>query len=240
MSNGNNRSVKLDARLSSAAEFVHGKSVADIGTDHALLPISLLITGKCTSAIASDINEGPLCRAKINAERYGLADKMVFCLADGLDGLPLDERSVSDIVICGMGGELIASIIAASDYPKKSGVRLIMQPMTHSADLRRYLAESGFRILDESLSEDDGRIYECIAAEYDGEKRTVTDAEAELGKANIERSVNDPLVVRHLISSYITVMRQIDGMKKGGLPTDDLDRLANEYRMIAERCGIEL
>lgn len=240
MNKENDKGVRLDDRLHAAASFVHGGSVADIGTDHALLPISLLLSGKCSSAIASDINEGPLMRAKLNAAKYGLNDRMVFCLADGLEKLPLEERGVSDIVICGMGGELIATIISASDYPKKSGVRLVLQPMTHSADLRRYLAESGFRTVDESLSEDDGRIYECIAAEYDGEMREISPAEAELGKVNIARGTENPLFEAHLVSSYTVLVRRIEGMKKGGLAVDFEANLAMEYKKIAERCGIRL
>ena len=128
----------LDSRLSLAASFVReGSVVADIGTDHAYIPIYLLLTNKSKSTIAADINEGPLERARINADRYGIRDGITFCLADGLSTLPLEEMGVTDIVICGMGGELIASIIDASEYAKKSGVRFILQPMSHAEKLRK-------------------------------------------------------------------------------------------------------
>ena len=116
MTKTNEKNIIPDGRLGRAADFVReGAVVADIGTDHAYLPIYLLLSGKIKFAVASDINRGPLDSAKRNAAKYGLTDKMRFTLANGLDGLPLEEDGVSDIVICGMGGELIAQIIAASE-----------------------------------------------------------------------------------------------------------------------------
>lgn len=234
-------SVSLDGRLQVAAEYVrNGGVVADIGTDHALLPISLLLSSRCRAAIVSDINRGPLDRAEANAEKYGVTDRISAFLADGLKTLPLEEHGVTDIVICGMGGELISSIIAASDYTKKSGVRLILQPMTRSADLRRYLAETGYDIIDETLVGSGSKIYECIAAEFDGRTRVISPAEAELGSVNIERGSENEYFGRFLRSSYILLCRRIDGMKKGGLSTKEAETLAVEYRKIAERCGIDL
>ena len=130
---------KLDDRMMSAASFVNrGDVVADVGTDHGYLPIYLILSGIIPFAVASDIREGPLGRARKNARKYGVDQKMKFELSDGLafleDGCPVD-----DIIICGMGGETIISIIEASDYPKKSGVRLILQPMTKAFELREYL-----------------------------------------------------------------------------------------------------
>lgn len=234
-------SVSLDGRLAAAADYVkRGGVVADIGTDHAFLPISLLLSGKCKAAVVSDINRGPLDCAKSNADKYGVTEKMEFFLADGLKDLPLDEYGVTDIVICGMGGELITSIIAASEYPKKTGVRLVLQPMTHSADLRRYLASEGYCTVDETLVESGNKIYECIAAEYDGTARSITPAEAELGAHNIDRAFNNELFVGFFLSSYILLCRRIDGMKKGGLSTEKEEELVCEYRNIAERFGIDI
>ena len=182
------RTLTLDSRLSCAASFVRdGAVVADIGTDHAYIPIYLLERGIARFAIASDINRGPLERARKNASEYGLADKMRFTLANGLEGIEPEREGVTDIVICGMGGELIASIIGASEYTKKDGVKLILQPMSCAAELREFLAKNGYRIADEQLCRAAGKIYTCILAEYDGVVREYGELSLMLGEHNIAR-----------------------------------------------------
>jgi len=100
---------KPDGRLMSAAPFVRGGVIADIGTDHAYLPVWLLLTGRVQGAVATDIREGPLRTAARTVERYGLSGKISLILADGLAGI--EKYHPDDIIIFGMGGELIASII---------------------------------------------------------------------------------------------------------------------------------
>ena len=86
--------IKLDPRLSCAAEMVRRDSVvADIGTDHAYIPVYLLTNGISRFAIASDINKGPLGRARLSADKYGVSDKMRFTLADGLHFIYARESS---------------------------------------------------------------------------------------------------------------------------------------------------
>ena len=99
-----------NARLASAAELVRQNAIfADIGTDHAYLPLFLLESGRINFAYCSDINEGPLASARKNAEERGMVDKMDFILTDG--ATVLRDRGITDYAICGMGGELIADII---------------------------------------------------------------------------------------------------------------------------------
>ena len=180
----------LDGRLKSVADFVRdGACVADIGTDHAYLPVWLVLSGRARSAIASDIVEGPVARAAANVARYGVGDRVSVIRADGLAGIK--NSPVTDIVVAGMGGELIAKIISAAGWVRKEGYRLILQPMTHSEILRRELLASGFFILDEalSLSADGKKLYVTICAEYKGGDLTGDWSEGELllGKSNIDR-----------------------------------------------------
>ena len=178
----------LDERLSCAASFVRQDSVtADVGTDHAYLPVSLLLRGVSRFAVASDIHRGPLERARQNAAKYGVSDRMRFVLADGLAGVEPEREGVTDIVICGMGGELMARIVGESAYTRRKGVRLILQPMSAADDLRLFLAEAGYRIDDERLCRAAGKLYACLCAEYDGVRRTFTPAELLLGARNIEK-----------------------------------------------------
>lgn len=208
----------LDGRLSCAASFVRKDSVVcDVGTDHAYLPVNLIQRGIAVRAVACDINEGPLERARWSAAKYGVTDKIRFVLADGLDGVQPEKDGVNEIIICGMGGELIARIVDASSYTRMPEVRLILQPMTCAPELRQYLWDNGFRILEERLCEAAGKIYTCIHAAYDGEVRTYTPAELILGKSNIEK--REPLFDSYAKNTIRRLKTQIDGMKKGGLDT---------------------
>ena len=172
--------IKVGERLLSASRFVRqGAYFADIGTDHAYLPVFLLLEGKISRAVCSDINAGPLEVAKKNAEEYGVSGKVDFVLTDGAGAL--SGRGITDYAICGMGGELIADIIERAPQLRDVGVRLILQPMSREGILRRYLAESGFSIIGESYSYDGGKYYISMAVEYTGEKRVISDCCAEFG-----------------------------------------------------------
>lgn len=170
----------LNSRLRSAAGFVRqGAVFADIGTDHAYLPIFLLSEGRISSAHLSDINEGPLESARRNVMEAGYLDKSRFYLTDGAEAL--SGLGITDFAICGMGGELIADIIEAAPHLANENINLILQPMTRQAYLRTYLASHGFIILDESYSYDSGKYYVCIMARYSGGVRQISPSEAEIG-----------------------------------------------------------
>lgn len=208
----------LDNRLACAASMVRDNAVvADIGTDHAYLPVYLLKTGKISRAVASDINIGPLRRAMLNAEKYGVAEQISFIQSDGLQAVDAGGEAVDcvdDIVICGMGGELIAKIINTSRCAKKSGVRLILQPMSSVYELRAYLADSGFCITDERLCKAGGKIYTCMCAHYDGLRREFSVTELLLGKRNIE---NGDLLFSEYAEQILKKLGvRIAGLERGG------------------------
>jgi len=183
---------KLDSRLMTAVKYLRkGKRLADIGTDHAYLPIYAVSGGYSSFAVASDINKGPTDRARINVSGCGLTDKITVLCTDGLHGI--EKYEPDDIAIFGMGGELIAKIIDGAPFVKTEGIRLILQPMSCSDVLRRYLAENGFNIIGETLSTEGGKLYVTICCEYSGEFHTLTNAEAILGKYNIENAIGNPL-----------------------------------------------
>lgn len=233
-----NKNIRIDSRLSLAASFVRrGGVAADIGTDHAYIPIYLLENGISPYAIASDINEGPLSRAKENAKLHGVYDKIYFGLTDGLDGLPLSEKEVCDIVICGMGGELIARIVDDCSYALREGVNLILQPMSSIGELRYYLAKKGFKTLDEGICKSQGKIYQCINCTYTGEPCTLTEAEALIGKVNIERGRENPLF-EELITNLINRTKFIIvGKEKGSGDAMSDKMLLAELEEIYNRRG---
>lgn len=229
--------IKLDERLKTAAAFVRdGVVAADIGTDHGYIPISLILSGRCPFVYATDVNRGPLEKAEQNARHYGVTDRMATVLSDGLcfiDEGKTDERyPVGDIIICGMGGELIARIIDDSPYTRRSDVRLVLQPMTMADKLRQYLASSGFVTIDERLCTAAGKAYTVICACYDGQVRDISDAEAVLGEKNIERG--GELFLRYASEQMEKVKTKADGLKTGGYDASAEERLYNEIKSISE------
>lgn len=155
----------LNQRLIMAANMLKkGKAVADIGTDHAFLPIYLIREGIADAVIACDIAEGPLSVAKSNIDKYGLNDKIELRLADGLKGIKPHE--CDQITICGMGGETIADIITAAPWVKSTGVSLVLQPMSCDDRLREYLINNSFVIDNERAVVSQGRVYTVMRVCY--------------------------------------------------------------------------
>ncbi len=181
--------IKLSERLAAVASLVGKGTVADIGTDHAQLPIWLVQNGH-PRALASDINEGPCQRARVNIYEWGLHGKIKVRCCAGLDGI--EEFSPDNIVIAGMGGEMITSILEASGYPQKSRCRLVLAPQSMQDVLRRYLCENGFSILDETVVFDGGKYYQILSAQYTGNITSLADFEYKLGALNLERARKAP------------------------------------------------
>lgn len=154
-------------RLLVAAELLgQTNSVADIGTDHAFLPIHLVKEGIAQKVIACDIAEGPLAVAEANITKYGLLDKIELRLANGLLGLKPNE--VEAVTILGMGGETIADILTDSSWVKNPNMTLILQPMSCDDRLRDYLYKEGFEILSEVGVESQNRFYTVMKVVYSG------------------------------------------------------------------------
>lgn len=168
------QSPKLSKRLDAIASAIGECNVlADVGTDHALIPISLVLAKKAKRAILTDINEGPLEKASFNIALYG-AKRDLFDLRRG-DGLkPLAESEADTISICGMGGNLIAGILEKGGDVSKSA-KLVLEPNTCWEDLREYLYKNGYKIEDEITLAEDNHPYLIIVAKYDGNVREAED-----------------------------------------------------------------
>ena len=207
---------KLDERLMSAVPYLKkGGRVADVGTDHAYLPIYLIEREISSFAVASDLRKGPLECAKNNVESAGLSDRIALVLCDGLSGI--EPYAPDDILIFGMGGELIVSILDAAPWVKNEKIGLVLQPMSHPEVLRAYLLEKGFCILGESLSFAD-RIYQTIYARYDAKSAPApyTDAELLVGRYNL--SSHSPLLRPLLVREIDILSRVIEGKKSAADP----------------------
>lgn len=156
--------LPLSSRLLTCCKFVRtGDRVADIGCDHGYLGIHLLKSGIASSVIASDVNEGPLQSAVINAHKYGVKDKISFYLSDGVRNIP---RNFDCMVCAGMGADTMISILEAAPWLKSSQYRLILQCQSKRPELRKYLAREGYSISRETLAKDGKFIYTVMEVVY--------------------------------------------------------------------------
>lgn len=150
--------MQISKRLEAvAAMATSGWKVADVGTDHAYIPIVLVRQGSAPGAIAMDVNQGPLGKAKENIRQFGLEDKIETRLSDGLEALLPGE--VQSVIIAGMGGPLTIRILKEG-VGKLEGCReLILQPQSEIRLVREYLESQGWSIDREEMILEDGRYY---------------------------------------------------------------------------------
>ena len=160
---------ELSERLKAAASLVRqGSSAADIGTDHAYLPVYLIKNHICKSVIACDLRSGPLFNALETIKAEGLENLISLRLSDGL--CELKENEAEDIIICGMGGTLIARILSQADWICNKKYNFIFQPQSHADDLRRFLFGNGFSVTEEITLTDDGRDYLIFSSVFTGDR----------------------------------------------------------------------
>lgn len=172
--------VTLTPRLRAVAELVPpGARLADVGTDHAYLPAALILEGKIPFAIAADLRQGPLARARATVRARGLEGKIAFRLCDGLRGIRPEE--VDAVAVAGMGGETIAEILAAAPWTRERDVPLILQPMSSMPDLRAWLTGNGYRIVTEVLAQEGNALYTALSVRA-GEGEELSPAELWAGK----------------------------------------------------------
>lgn len=194
----------LSPRLKVAASYVQaGSVVADIGTDHAYLPIYLVGQGICQRVIGSDLNKGPFQSANQSVKEKNLQNFIDIRLGDGLQVIKPGEADT--IVIAGMGGKVIKEILIASPLVLQLARKLILQPMVASGQLRLWLADNGWQITDEELVRDDNRIYEIIVAEP-GQEDTDDKLKLQLGPQLL---ANKPLLLKEHLERLLAVDLEI-------------------------------
>ncbi len=217
-------------RLTVAAEFAaavlfegeKGRKLCacDVGCDHAKLSVYLVQSGICEKVLACDINDGPVEKAKKAVRTRKFLDKSLSEYIEVVqnDGLKkFDNRHFDRVFILGMGGELISDIISNAPesikYSKNTG--FVLQAMTSEYDLRKYLCNNGYEIMDERLVEDKSRVYSVMLCRYDGKKRKMKEYEYHLGKANIKN--REPLFETYLgrkIRIFTKLFSQLEKAKK--------------------------
>ncbi|MGV1066096.1 tRNA (adenine(22)-N(1))-methyltransferase [Clostridium perfringens] len=185
--------MELSKRLKRIAEHVDKcESVADIGTDHGYIPIYLVKEGICKKAIASDINKGPIEKAKVNVAFEGVSDKIKCLLGPGLN--PLKVGEVNGVILAGMGGNLTRDILLADMDKVKKYDFIILQPAQNPEVLREFLYKNDYEIIDEDLIKDEGRFYELFKVKYnENSEKLVFEDELEYEVSPLLREKGHPL-----------------------------------------------
>ena len=155
--------LAINKRLKLVASYVKDKRLADIGSDHAYLPIYLAKENKINFAIAGEIVEGPHKVSIKNVKEEGLSAVIECRKATGLDAIELADN-IEVITICGMGGKLIADILEKGKDKLANKPNLVLQPNVGENFVREKLQELGYEITAENIIEEDGHIYEIIVA----------------------------------------------------------------------------
>lgn len=207
----------LSPRLNKISELINDSDVtADIGTDHAYLPVSLVYRGKAKYVIASDIKTGPLKRAESTVKKYDMSDFISLRQGAGLETISLADN-VDTIVIAGMGGLVISSILENSPEVLNRADKIILQPMTMVPELRDYLYKSSFKNIKEFLAAEENKIYNIISAEPGKDKyEELAPVELFLGRSLINEQPE-------YFSAYINrqknkVQNIIEGLSKSAEP----------------------
>ena len=206
--------MELSKRLAAISSMVErGSRLADIGTDHGYLPIWLAEQGIISSAIAMDINEGPLLRAESHVKEHGLEDKITLRKSDGFEKLLPGEADTA--VIAGMGGLLIIRILESGREVSDSLKRLILSPQSELAEVRRYLMNHGFEILSEDMVFDEGKYYTIMKVGHaDGEISPWSYMEEKYGKYLLQ---SGKIVVAEFLEKERNTFEAIlDRLKKAG------------------------
>ncbi len=216
--------MKLDSRLAAVANLVRkDKILADIGTDHAYLPVYLVEHGKIKKAVAADLRVGPLENAKDAVVSYGYSDIIELRLSDGLDNFKEDE--VEEIVVAGMGGLLISEFIERTHWLKNKNIHLILQPMTHAEELRKTLFDNGFIMDKEVVAKDGDKLYIILSAYYYGDATAYTDFDLIVGKLP---SNDDELSREYLAHIYDKYNKKLVALKKADKECAELEKIVGE------------
>lgn len=233
--------MELSKRLRAVAELVTpGYRVADIGTDHAYVPIWLVKEGKAPYAIAMDVNEGPLQRADEHIREYGLENQIRTRRSDGLK--ELNPYEADSMIAAGMGGALIIQILEKSPDVVCSLKECILQPQSEIAKVRKFLIKNGFFIEDENIVYEDGKFYPMMKV-IPGKKETLPYGEEEYEYGRILLKKRHPVLkefvfreirIRNGILKNLKTNPEVSESSKARI--DELEKELESLAKVADRC----
>ena len=214
--------MNISSRLKKCSEMVDENcKIVDVGTDHAYLPIYLAMQNKIISAIACDVRVGPLENAVSNIKKYNLEKKISTCLSNGLQ--KINENNADEIIIAGMGGNLIIDILENCAWKNKINKKYILQPMNKERDLRIYLASKGYETEKEEAVICMGKVYTVIKTVYTSKSYDISPIQEYIGFLNKNPEESKTYIEKQL--------RDIENRKKGAI-IKGLTQEAEKYQKL--------
>jgi tRNA (adenine22-N1)-methyltransferase len=233
--------LKLSKRLEMVAnEIPKGSTLADIGSDHAYLPVYCFINDIVKSAIAGEVVEGPFQTAKKQVERLNLNNSIEVRKGNGLEVITQGEVDV--VTICGMGGALITSILE-NGKEKLSGVRrLILQPNLLASSIRKWLIDNGWSLINEHILKEDEKIYEILVAEVGDPMSSYTEDQLEkqlLLGPYLQQQKSDVFIEKWVseLKNWERIVDQLDDAKASNeikLKQEELKRLIKMVKEVVK------
>lgn len=220
--------MNISPRLLAVADLIGtAEVVADIGTDHAYLPVYLIENNLVSAAIASDVRKGPLENAKKTVLQHGLGDKIELRLSDGLKSYKKGDASV--FAVAGMGGLLISSFIEDTPWLREQGTRLVLQPMTHAEELRKTLFDCGFSIDREIAVREGTKLYIVISAFYSGVKQTYSDFDIAVGSIRPKDGKTEQEFLEKLAFTY---QKKLTALNNAGRTDEKCESILKQLKSL--------
>lgn len=224
--------MELGGRLAAiAAKIPECRMLADIGSDHAYIPIYAVKNCICKNAIATDVRRGPVEIARSNIRNFGCEKSITTSVGYGLEAIGAAECDI--VVVAGMGGNLISEILTRSFHRAQNTPLLILQPMSAADVLRKWLYENCFEIADEDLAEDGGKIYNIMCARWTGIKRERDEFACLIGYELVEKLNGTPIFKKYLLKKMNRLDRIIEGKKASDKRKDGIEYFCGMREKIA-------
>ena len=223
----------MNLRLNTLAKMVDpGSRVADIGTDHAYLPIELVKNGKIDYAIASDVAEGPLENAKNDIAAAGLTEQIETRLGSGLETVTHADQ-IDTVVIAGMGGKLMTDILDRAWSKDAQFKTLVLEPNIGEAGVRNWLMMHNYKIISEKLIAEAGHTYELIKASLTEEKHEMTEKEIFFGPFIVQEK--NPVFYRKWEGQLAYYQRFLVNLNKARKKDEDrINEVDHDIKLIKE------
>ncbi len=225
--------MRLSLRLRAAADMVTpGYVLADIGTDHAYIPIDLVKNGKIPRAIAMDINDGPLSRAQAHIREEGLDTAIETRRSDGLE--KLSSAEAQSVLIAGMGGTLTIRILREGANILCAVQEVILQPQSDPAKVRMYLEQNGWGIVQENMVFEEGKFYPVMRAVHAEKTKPMNDLQRTFGPQLL--AVRHPILHQFLLQERARLEHILDVLQEGKSEAAlrRVREIENELRMTEE------
>ncbi|WP_334332781.1 MULTISPECIES: tRNA (adenine(22)-N(1))-methyltransferase [unclassified Companilactobacillus] len=206
----------LSKRLQAVYQMVDKDTrVADIGSDHAYLPVELITDQVADFAIAGEVAPGPMSRSKEDVEKFGLSKKIDVRLGDGLAVINAEDE-IDTVVIAGMGGILIQKILSQATPEQLSHVEtLVLQPNIGEPLVRHWLVDNNFEIIDEDIVEEDHHVYEIIKAQKVSQTKPLNAAQFLMGPILMQKKTPTFLAKwQHKLNSFQKAVENMKHAKK--------------------------